>query len=119
MMEMLQKLTIAFSFCGIWLCVSISYVIFFHFTILVSIKFLQLREKYIGILSTFLLIDEITFHKLCIIRWEEEKKEDGVKWKFLEHKGPMFAPPYERLPSNIRMMYDGKYNYIMFVSIFK
>uniref|UniRef100_A0A6M2E0L8 DNA topoisomerase I n=1 Tax=Xenopsylla cheopis TaxID=163159 RepID=A0A6M2E0L8_XENCH len=40
--------------------------------------------------------------------WEEEKKNDGTKWTFLEHKGPLFAPPYERLPSNVKFYYDGK-----------
>lgn len=40
-------------------------------------------------------------------RWEEEKKEDGTKWNFLEHKGPVFAPPYERLPPDIKFFYDG------------
>lgn len=40
-------------------------------------------------------------------RWEEERYTDGVKWKFLEHKGPVFAPPYEPLPSNVRFYYDG------------
>lgn len=41
-------------------------------------------------------------------RWEEERYTDGVKWKFLEHKGPVFAPPYEPLPSNVKFYYDGK-----------
>ncbi|CAB3250276.1 unnamed protein product [Arctia plantaginis] len=40
--------------------------------------------------------------------WEEEKKDDGTKWTFLEHKGPVFAPPYEPLPNNVRFFYDGK-----------
>ncbi|KAH8420336.1 hypothetical protein KR009_009250, partial [Drosophila setifemur] len=40
--------------------------------------------------------------------WEEEKREDGVKWSTLEHKGPVFAPPYERVPRNVRFFYDGK-----------
>ncbi|GAA28973.2 DNA topoisomerase 1 [Clonorchis sinensis] len=40
--------------------------------------------------------------------WEEEKKDNGVKWTFLEHKGPIFAPPYERLPDNVRFYYDGQ-----------
>lgn len=40
-------------------------------------------------------------------RWEEERYTDGVKWKFLEHKGPVFVPPYEPLPSNVRFYYDG------------
>uniref|UniRef100_A0A1I8M5L5 DNA topoisomerase I n=1 Tax=Musca domestica TaxID=7370 RepID=A0A1I8M5L5_MUSDO len=40
--------------------------------------------------------------------WEEEKREDGVKWNTLEHKGPVFAPPYERLPKNVRFYYDGR-----------
>ncbi|KAF4077873.1 hypothetical protein AMELA_G00192890 [Ameiurus melas] len=40
--------------------------------------------------------------------WEEERYTDGSKWRFLEHKGPVFAPPYERLPENVRFYYDGK-----------
>ncbi|EAA05377.5 AGAP004078-PA [Anopheles gambiae str. PEST] len=40
--------------------------------------------------------------------WEEEKRDDGVKWKYLEHKGPVFAPPYDPLPSHVKFMYDGK-----------
>ncbi|XP_022227051.2 DNA topoisomerase 1 isoform X1 [Drosophila obscura] len=40
--------------------------------------------------------------------WEEEKREDGVKWSTLEHKGPVFAPPYERVPRNVRFFYDGR-----------
>ncbi|XP_023654665.1 DNA topoisomerase 1 [Paramormyrops kingsleyae] len=41
--------------------------------------------------------------------WEEERYTDGSKWKFLEHKGPVFAPPYEPLPNNIKFYYDGKH----------
>jgi DNA topoisomerase-1 len=41
-------------------------------------------------------------------RWEEEPKEEGVKWKSLEHKGPVFAPLYEPLPDNIHFYYEGK-----------
>ncbi|XP_058487005.1 DNA topoisomerase I, like isoform X1 [Solea solea] len=40
--------------------------------------------------------------------WEEERYTDGVKWRFLEHKGPVFAPPYEPLPSHVKFYYDGK-----------
>jgi len=40
--------------------------------------------------------------------WEEERHEDGVKWKSLEHKGPVFAPPYEPLPKEIKFFYNGK-----------
>merc|ERR1712045_954628 len=39
--------------------------------------------------------------------WEEDKKDDGKKWYFLEHNGPLFAPEYERLPKNVRFYYDG------------
>ncbi|XP_027554382.1 DNA topoisomerase 1-like [Neopelma chrysocephalum] len=39
--------------------------------------------------------------------WEEEKKEDGVKWTQLEHKGPYFAPLYEPLPEDVRFYYAG------------
>lgn len=50
------------------------------------------------------------FFVFCFLffRWEEEKRDDGVKWTFLEHKGPVFAPPYEPLPDNVRFFYDGK-----------
>uniref|UniRef100_A0A8C3DSM3 DNA topoisomerase I n=2 Tax=Corvus TaxID=30420 RepID=A0A8C3DSM3_CORMO len=41
-------------------------------------------------------------------RWEEEKKEDGVKWMQLEHRGPYFVPPYEPLPEDVQFYYDGK-----------
>ncbi|XP_013133683.1 PREDICTED: DNA topoisomerase I, mitochondrial [Papilio polytes] len=40
--------------------------------------------------------------------WEEEKKDDGTKWNYLEHKGPVFAPDYEPLPENVKFRYDGK-----------
>ncbi|XP_053305033.1 DNA topoisomerase I, mitochondrial-like [Spea bombifrons] len=40
--------------------------------------------------------------------WEEEKYEDGIKWKFLEHKGPVFAPPHDPLPSDVKFYYAGK-----------
>lgn len=45
---------------------------------------------------------------LFYARWEEERYTDGVKWKFLEHKGPVFAPPYEPLSSNVKFYYDGE-----------
>lgn len=44
---------------------------------------------------------------LCYSRWEEEKYEDGVKWKFLEHNGPYFPPEYQPLPDNVKFYYDG------------
>ncbi|XP_068613289.1 DNA topoisomerase I, mitochondrial-like [Brachionichthys hirsutus] len=40
--------------------------------------------------------------------WEEEKYEDGLKWKFLEHNGPYFPPVYQPLPDNVHFYYDGK-----------
>lgn len=30
------------------------------------------------------------------------------KWTFLEHNGPLFPPPYEPLPSDVRFLYDGR-----------
>jgi len=33
--------------------------------------------------------------------------DDGTKWTFLEHKGPLFAPPYEPLPGDVTFRYDG------------
>ncbi|KAL0978606.1 hypothetical protein UPYG_G00172820 [Umbra pygmaea] len=40
--------------------------------------------------------------------WEEERYTDGSKWRFLEHKGPVMAAPYEPIPGNVRFFYDGK-----------
>merc|ERR1719402_917968 len=41
--------------------------------------------------------------------WEEDNQlPDGVKWRFLEHKGPYFCLPYEPLPDEVRFWYDGK-----------
>ncbi|XP_051917644.1 DNA topoisomerase I, mitochondrial isoform X2 [Hippocampus zosterae] len=40
--------------------------------------------------------------------WEEEKYEAGVKWRFLEHKGPYFPPDYQPLPDNVHFYYKGK-----------
>lgn len=40
--------------------------------------------------------------------WEDPTKGDGTtKWKTLEHSGVVFPPPYEPLPSNVKMIYDG------------
>lgn len=39
--------------------------------------------------------------------WEEEKTNDGKKWKTLEHMGPVFAPEYEPLPKHVKLVYDG------------
>uniref|UniRef100_A0AAQ6AKX7 DNA topoisomerase I n=1 Tax=Amphiprion ocellaris TaxID=80972 RepID=A0AAQ6AKX7_AMPOC len=40
--------------------------------------------------------------------WEEEKYEDGVKWKFLEHNGPYFPPEYQPLPDTVHFYYNGQ-----------
>lgn len=45
---------------------------------------------------------------LVFWRWEEERYPEGIKWKFLEHKGPVFAPPYEPLPESVKFYYDGE-----------
>uniref|UniRef100_A0A8C2JV60 DNA topoisomerase I n=1 Tax=Cyprinus carpio TaxID=7962 RepID=A0A8C2JV60_CYPCA len=47
------------------------------------------------------------FIKLTCIRCKE-KYEDGVKWKFLEHKGPYFPPEYQPLPDDVKFYYNGK-----------
>ena len=40
--------------------------------------------------------------------WEDPSKGDGTtKWTTLEHNGVVFPPPYERLPTNVKMRYDG------------
>ena len=40
--------------------------------------------------------------------WEDPAKHDGIiKWTTLEHAGVVFPPPYEPLPKNVQMRYDG------------
>ncbi|XP_023209714.1 DNA topoisomerase 1-like [Centruroides sculpturatus] len=39
--------------------------------------------------------------------WEEEKYDGGIKWKTLQHNGPVFAPPYEPIPKNVKFYYNG------------
>ena len=40
--------------------------------------------------------------------WEEsEQLPEGVKWRFLEHQGPLFAPDYEPLPPEVKFYYNG------------
>lgn len=39
--------------------------------------------------------------------WEEEQYTDGRKWTTLEHKGPLFPPPYESLPNHVKFFYNG------------
>ena len=41
--------------------------------------------------------------------WDDPSKGDGTaKWSTLEHAGVVFPPPYEPLPKNVQMRYDGK-----------
>jgi len=41
--------------------------------------------------------------------WEEDNAlPEGVKWRFLEHQGPLFCDEYEPLPDEVRFWYDGK-----------
>ncbi|XP_066959868.1 LOW QUALITY PROTEIN: DNA topoisomerase I, mitochondrial-like [Macrobrachium rosenbergii] len=40
--------------------------------------------------------------------WEETKRDDDLKWTFLEHRGPKMADSYEQLPGNVRLYYEGQ-----------
>jgi DNA topoisomerase-1 len=41
--------------------------------------------------------------------WNAPKpNDDSIKWQALEHNGVLFAPEYEPLPKNVKVMYDGK-----------
>ena len=41
--------------------------------------------------------------------WEDPAKGDGsIKWTTLEHAGVVFPPPYEPLPQDVKMRYEGK-----------
>ncbi|KAJ5630076.1 hypothetical protein N7528_003733 [Penicillium herquei] len=40
--------------------------------------------------------------------WEDPTKGDGTnKWTTLEHNGVVFPPPYEVLPKNVKLKYNG------------
>nr|CAA29559.1 topoisomerase I [Schizosaccharomyces pombe] len=39
--------------------------------------------------------------------WTSENIDDTQKWTTLEHNGVIFAPPYEPLPKNVKLIYDG------------
>jgi DNA topoisomerase-1 len=40
--------------------------------------------------------------------WEDPTKGDGTKkWTTLEHNGVVFPPPYEPLPKNVKLRYNG------------
>ena len=61
-------------------------------------------------MSVFERIRAISCCPCQVWKWWEEDAQlpEGVKWQFLEHKGPLFAPAYDRLPDNVRFWYDGK-----------
>lgn len=40
--------------------------------------------------------------------WEEKALDAGIKWRSLEHKGPVLAPDYVPLPDRVKFYYDGK-----------
>ena len=43
--------------------------------------------------------------------WEVNQEEEGdgyIKWQTLEHNGVMFPPPYEPLPSHVKLYYNNK-----------
>ena len=40
--------------------------------------------------------------------WEQEAREDGVKWTTLQHQGVYFPPDY--IPHGVKMKYDGTQN---------
>ena len=39
--------------------------------------------------------------------WENPDTIGTVKWKTLEHNGVLFPPPYDALPKNVKMKYNG------------
>ncbi|CDZ98276.1 topoisomerase i [Phaffia rhodozyma] len=40
--------------------------------------------------------------------WENQNQDSSVKWTTLQHNGVLFPPPYEPLPSNVKMLYNKK-----------
>ena len=47
---------------------------------------------------------------LKVFKWRQETGQlpEGIKWRTLEHRGPMFAPEYVPLPEYVRFRYDGE-----------
>lgn len=47
--------------------------------------------------------------------WEADPNDDGsVKWQTLEHNGVIFPPPYEPLPKNVKMKYNGIHHVFLY-----
>ena len=44
-----------------------------------------------------------------VFRWWEQDPngDDSIKWQTLVHNGVLFPPPYEPLPSHVKMKYKG------------
>ena len=38
--------------------------------------------------------------------WEEDPLPKGVKWRTLQHEGPLFPPQYELLPNSVKLLYN-------------
>lgn len=48
--------------------------------------------------------------------WQEQANGDGEeKWQTLEHNGVIFPPPYEPLPSHVKMKYKGPIPVVSYV----
>lgn len=41
-------------------------------------------------------------------KWWEDENADNTAWTSLKHNGVMFPPPYQPLPSHIKLYYDNK-----------
>lgn len=39
--------------------------------------------------------------------WENQNKDDSIKWTTLRHNGVIFPPDYQPLPSHIKLYYEG------------
>lgn len=40
--------------------------------------------------------------------WEKMEEKKGSKWDTLKHNGVLFPPPYQPLPSNVKILYKGQ-----------
>jgi DNA topoisomerase I len=55
-----------------------------------------------------------------IFKWWEAQDPEGdgtIKWQTLEHHGVIFPPPYEPLPKDVKMKYNGKSSILLFTRI--
>jgi DNA topoisomerase-1 len=50
----------------------------------------------------------LTSSELALLPQGAKEEDKEIKWEKLRHAGVLFPPEYVRLPSNVKMLYDGQ-----------